>query len=221
MDLEGVGVVDAVVPTVLDGSTTYATTVRTALAERRSALDDGLRQLAGRCDALSAIACALVESLHAGGKVLVAGNGGSAAEAQHFAAELVGRFKCERRPYAALALTVDSSVLTAVGNDYGFADVFARQVLAVGQPSDLLLAYSTSGNSENLLRAAVAARRCGMTVAAVTGDLPNPLERLADRALRVPSTDTPVIQELQMVTTHVLCEIAERELMRFEREVDA
>jgi D-sedoheptulose 7-phosphate isomerase len=221
MDLEGVGVVDAVVPMVLDGSTTYATTVRTALAERRFALDDGLRQLAARCDALSSIACAMVESLHAGGKVLVAGNGGSAAEAQHFAAELVGRFKCERRPYAALALTVDSAVLTAVGNDYGFADVFARQVLAFGRPGDLLLAYSTSGNSENLLRAAVAARRCGMTVAAVTGDLPNPLERLADRALRVPSTDTPVIQELQMVTTHVLCEIAERELMRFEREVDA
>ncbi len=180
MDLEGVGVVDSVVPTVMDGSSTYALTVRTALAKRRSALDAGLRQLAGRGDALSAIACALVESLHAGGKVLVAGNGGSAAEAQHFAAELVGRFKCDRRPYAALALTVDSSVLTAVGNDYGFADVFARQVLAFGRPGDLLLAYSTSGNSENLLRAAVAARRCGMTVAAVTGDLPNPLERLAD-----------------------------------------
>ena len=221
MDLESVGVVDSIGPSVLDGSSTYARTVRATLIERRSALDDGLRQLAGRCDALSSIARVLVESLHAGGKVLVAGNGGSAAEAQHFAAELVGRFKCERRPYAALALTVDSSILTAVGNDYGFADVFARQVLAFGRPGDLLLVYSTSGHSENLLRAAVAAKRCGMTVAAVTGDHPNPLERLADRALRVPSTDTPVIQELQMVTTHVLCEIAERELMRFDREVDA
>jgi D-sedoheptulose 7-phosphate isomerase len=195
-------------------------TVQAALIERRAALDDGLSRLASRSDALSAIAGRLVDSLQSGGKVLVAGNGGSAAEAQHFAAELVGRFKCERRPYAALALTVDSSILTAVGNDYGFADVFSRQVLAFGQPGDLLLAYSTSGRSENLLRAATAARRCRMSVAVVTGDMPNPLEQLADYALRVPATETPVIQELQMVTTHMLCEIAERELMRLDEAVD-
>lgn len=219
MDMDGVGVAESVLIRPPDGSADYTMMIQAALIERRAALDDGLRRFAGRSEALSSIADALIASLRTGGKVLLAGNGGSAAEAQHFAAELVGRFKRERRPYAALALTVDSSILTAIGNDYGFADVFARQVLAFGQPGDLLLVYSTSGSSENLLRAAAAGRRCGMTVAAVTGDRPNPLEQLADHALRVPSTDTPVIQELQMVVTHILCELVERELMRFDRAV--
>ncbi len=145
-------------------------------------------------------------------KVLVAGNGGSAAEAQHFAAELVGRFKRERAPYAVLSLTTDTSILTAVANDYGYADVFARQVLAFGQSGDLLIAFSTSGESENLLRAAVAGHQSRMTVIAITGDRPNRLDRLADVTVRVPVVDTAVAQELHMIVTHILCDIAESEL---------
>jgi phosphoheptose isomerase len=199
---------------------TYQSTIATALAERWRELDAGMRLFAGRGQDLAAIAGALVATLSSGGKALVAGNGGSAAEAQHFASELVGRFRRERRPYPALALTVDSSILTAIGNDYGFADIFARQVQAFGRPGDLLLLYSTSGRSENLLRAAVAGRGCGMAVAAITGDRTCPLEQLADHTLRVPATDTAFIQELQMMVTHILCEIAERELERLDqREV--
>jgi D-sedoheptulose 7-phosphate isomerase len=144
--------------------------------------------------------------------VLVAGNGGSAAEAQHFAAELVGRFKRERAPYAVLSLTTDTALLTAVANDYGYTDVFARQVRALGQPGDLLVAFSTSGESENLVRAATAARRHGMAVAAVTGGRPSRLERLADVTVRVPVVDTAVAQELHMAVTHILCDIVESEL---------
>src|SRR5947209_20629823 len=120
------------------------------------ALDIALSQLTTRATTLLEVATRLVETLHRGRKVLVAGNGGSAAEAQHFATELVGRFKRERAPYAVLSLATDTSILTAVANDYGYQNVFARQVLALGQPGDLLIAFSTSGESENLICAATA-----------------------------------------------------------------
>ena len=145
--------------------------------------------------------------------MLVAGNGGSAAEAQHFAAELVGRFKRERSPYAVLSLTTDTSILTAIANDYGYQDIFARQVLALGQPGDMLIVFSTSGESENLLHAAAAARRCHMTIIAITGDKPNSLECLVDVAMHVPTVDTAITQELHMMVTHILCDIVESELM--------
>jgi len=182
-------------------------------------LDVALTQLTTRAMSLSEVAALLVETLRTGHKVLVAGNGGSAAEAQHFAAELVGRFKRDRAPYAVLSLTTDTSILTAVANDYGYQDVFARQVLAFGQPGDLFIAFSTSGESENMVRAATAAQKCLMTVIAVTGERPNRLGRLADVTVRVPVADTALVQELHMIVTHILCDIAETELAVCEGDV--
>src|SRR6266699_6414195 len=193
-------------------SLNYFDTIENALTWHRKMLDVALAQSMRRVPIFADVTARLIETLRSGHKVLVAGNGGSAAEAQHFAAELVGRFKRERSPYAVLALTTDTSILTAVANDYGYQDVFARQVLALGQPGDLLIAFSTSGESENLVRAAVAAQRCLMTVIAVTGDRPNRLERMADPAIRVPGVDTAIIQELHMVVTHILCDLVESEL---------
>jgi D-sedoheptulose 7-phosphate isomerase len=190
----------------------HALATRKALERRRDAFDAALHVFEGRAEGLANIADALVDTLRGDGKVLVAGNGGSAAEAQHFAGELVGRFLIERRPFAAIALTTDSAILTAVGNDYGFADVFARQVAGLGRKGDLLMLYSTSGESENLIRAARAARFQHMSVAAVTGDSDSRLAREADLVLRVPATETPLIQELQMIVTHILCGIIEHNL---------
>lgn len=199
-------------PMALGGA--YTVTVLDALANRRRALDTGLAEMAVRAGALAEVAARLVEALRAGHKVLVAGNGGSAAEAQHFAAELVGRFKRERAPYPVMSLTTDTSILTAVANDYGYADVFARQVSAFGQPGDLFVAFSTSGESENLVRACAAARQRGLCAVAVTGDRHGRLERAADLTLRMPLLETELIQELHMAVTHILCDIAERELMQ-------
>jgi len=194
----------------------YQGLVEDVLALRRRVLDDALLQFAARAQALAQIAKLLVGTLRAGHKVLVAGNGGSAAEAQHFAAELVGRFKRERLPYAVLSLTTDTSILTAVANDYGYAEVFARQVRGFGQPGDLLLLFSTSGESENLVRAALEAQQCLMSVAAITGDRSSRLEQIADITLRVPVVDTAIAQELHMMATHILCDITETELAQWE-----
>ena len=183
-----------------------------ALDCRKATFDTALAQLMARTDALNETAARLVETLRSGHKVLVAGNGGSAAEAQHFAAELVGRFKRERAPYAVLSLTTDTSILTAVANDYGYQDVFARQVHALGQPGDLFIAFSTSGESENLLRAAIVGRQRQVTIVAITGDHPSRLQALADLIIRVPVVDTAIVQEMHMVVTHILCDIVEADL---------
>src|SRR5438067_1986293 len=154
---ERVTLISAHQPVTYDASyLAYHNTIVSTLAYRRVMLDTALAQLMTRAMALVEVARLLVETLRTGHKVLVAGNGGSAAEAQHFAAELVGRFKRERAPYAVLSLTTDTSIITALANDYGYHDVFARQVLALGQPGDMLIVFSTSGESENLLRAAQA-----------------------------------------------------------------
>ncbi|HEX6484363.1 MAG TPA: SIS domain-containing protein [Ktedonobacteraceae bacterium] len=195
----------------------YYDGVVSLLACRRVILDDALAQFVTRAEALAEIATRLVETLRTGHKVLVAGNGGSAAEAQHFAAELVGRFKRERIAYAVHALTTDTSILTAVANDYGYAEVFARQVQGLGQPGDLLLLFSTSGESENLIRAALMAQQCLVAVAAITGDHASSLEYNADMTVRVPAVDTAVVQELHMMVTHILCDIAESELAKYDR----
>ena len=196
----------------------YDAAIAATLAKRRALLDHCLARLTTRSGVLAQAAARLVETLRAGHKVLVAGNGGSAAEAQHFAAELVGRFKRERSPYAVLSLTADTAILTAVANDYGYHDVFARQVRAHGQPGDLLIAFSTSGESENVVHAAAAARERHMTVVAVTGEHASALARLADVALRMPCGDTAIVQELHMIVTHLLCDIAESELMAHESD---
>ena len=190
----------------------YRDAVAAALAGRRATLDAALAQLAARCGTLAEVAARLVETLRAGRKVLVAGNGGSAAEAQHFAAELVGRFRRERAPHAVLSLTTDTSILTAIANDYAYEDVFGRQVFALGRPGDLLLAFSTSGESENLLRAAMAARQRQLVVVALTGARPSRLERLADVTVRVPVADPAEAQELHKIITHILCDLVESEL---------
>ncbi|MFC7532883.1 SIS domain-containing protein [Actinoplanes sp. GCM10030250] len=157
----------------------------------------------------------LARHLGRGGRLLVAGNGGSAAEAQHLAAELVGRLRDERMPLSAIALTPDSSAVTAISNDYGFDEVFARQVRAHGRPGDVLLLLSTSGRSLNLVRAAEAARELGLHTWAMVGEAPNPLAEACDQALRCPSPDSQVVQELHLVSVHVMCTYLDRYLLPF------
>ncbi len=151
----------------------------------------------------------MVESLMATGKILACGNGGSAADAQHFAAELVGRYERERPELAAIALTVDSSILTAIANDYSFDQVFAKQVRALGQPNDVLLAISTSGNSANVIEAVHAAHEREMRVVALTGRGGGRIaELLTDRDIHicVPAERTARIQEVHLLTLHCLCD---------------
>jgi len=160
----------------------------------------------------------LAERLEAGGRLLVAGNGGSAAEAQHLAAEFVGRFHTERRPYAAMALNCDSSAITAIGNDYGFQEVFARQVRAHARPGDILLLLSTSGASANLIEAARAAAESRAVSWAITGPLPNPLSRVCDDTIALPGSAANV-QEAELVAVHALC-VAFDALVGADEEVE-
>ncbi|TDB77650.1 SIS domain-containing protein [Micromonospora sp. KC723] len=154
----------------------------------------------------------LARTLANGGRLLVAGNGGSAAEAQHLTAELVGKLRDDRQPLSAIALHAETSAVTAIGNDYGYDEVFARQVRAHGRKNDILLLMSTSGASTNLLRAVDAARQTGLRCWAFTGPTPNPLAEACHDVLSVASPDSQVVQELHLVSTHVLCEYVEREL---------
>ncbi len=151
----------------------------------------------------------MYQSVNSGGKILACGNGGSAADAQHFAAELVGRFERERRELGAIALTTDSSILTAIGNDYGYDEVFSKQVRALGKPEDILLAISTSGNSKNVLFAIEAAKKIGMEIIALTGRGGGKMNELLgqqDIHLCVPSERTARIQETHLLLLHCLCD---------------
>jgi D-sedoheptulose 7-phosphate isomerase len=148
--------------------------------------------------------------LLAGHKVLAFGNGGSAADAQHFATELAGRYRRERRALPALALTTDTSMLTAVGNDYGFERVFARQVEALARPEDVVLGISTSGHSKNVLAGLQKAHEIGAATVALVGANTSEVTPLADYVIAVPSTDTPRIQEAHAVIIHILCDIVEQ-----------
>jgi D-sedoheptulose 7-phosphate isomerase len=147
----------------------------------------------------------LARILGDGGRLLVAGNGGSAAGAQHLTAELVGKLREERAPLSAIALHADSSSTSAIGNDYGFTEVYARQVRAHGRPGDVLLLMSTSGRSPNLLAAAAAGTEAGLHTWAFTGPAPNPLAARCAEDLAVPSWEPQVVQELHLVAAHVLC----------------
>ncbi len=165
--------------------------------------------------AIIALAGAMVKTIRCGGKILLFGNGGSAADAQHLAAEFVNRFLINRRPMAALALTTDSSILTAVGNDFSFDEIFVKQVQALGKPEDLALGISTSGGSVNVHKALEVAREIGMVTAALTGGLAGDgglVGRAADFVLNVPSDKTPHIQEAHIWAEHLLCELVEREI---------
>jgi len=155
---------------------------------------------------------AVVASLRAGGKVLLCGNGGSAADAQHLAAELAGRLRMERDGLPALALTVNSSVLTAVSNDYGYASVFARQVEALGREADVLVGISTSGSSENVVEALRTARAAGMVTIGLLGSGGGSMEEYCDHVIRAPSDDTQRIQEVHIAVGHAICEQIEHEL---------
>ncbi len=148
-------------------------------------------------------------ALRRGGKILLFGNGGSAADAQHLAAEFVGRFAREREPMPAIALTTNTSILTALGNDYGFEQIFVRQILALGGPADVAIAISTSGRSPNVLQGVRAAHRRGMATIGFTGGGGGRLARLVDIALVVPCANVARIQECHITLGHILCEISE------------
>jgi len=146
-----------------------------------------------------------VESYRKGGKLLIAGNGGSAADAQHFAGELVSRFEFDRAPLSAIALTTDTSILTAIGNDYGYRDVFSRQIMAHGRNGDIFVAISTSGNSGNILDAIVTARKAGMIIVGLSGQTGGEMKALCDYCICAPSASTPRIQECHLVIEHTIC----------------
>jgi D-sedoheptulose 7-phosphate isomerase len=169
----------------------------------------GLPSLAS---AVSSAIDIIVGSLAAGGQLLVAGNGGSAADAQHITAELTGRFLRERQPLRALALHGNTSALTAIGNDYGYERVFARELAAHARPGDVLLAISTSGNSANILRAIEAARQCKVAVIGLTGESGGQMRSVCDLCLCVPSKSTARIQEMHITIGHAICELLEERL---------
>lgn len=161
---------------------------------------------------IESAAQAMIAAFRGDGKVLFCGNGGSAADAQHLAAELSGRFYTDRPPLFAEALHVNSSFVTAVANDYGYDDVFARMVEAAGRPGDVLAAFSTSGNSPNILKAIEKGKSRGMTIVGFTGATGGKMAGQCDILLNVPSTDTPRIQESHILIGHIVCEIVEREM---------
>ena len=161
---------------------------------------------------LGKIAAAMTAALKGGGKILLCGNGGSAADAQHIAGELLSRYEFDRAPLAAVALTTDTSVLTAIGNDYGYEQVFERQVLGLGRKGDVLLALSTSGRSPNILRALDAAKKGGLVTIGFTGTKGGDMAARCDFILRAPSDKTPVIQQIHISAAHVICGLIERSI---------
>ena len=167
------------------------------------------RVAAEQGEAVVAAAQKIAAVFKAGGKLLIFGNGGSAADAQHLAAEFVNRFQVERPPLAALALTTDTSILTAVANDYDFLQVFAKQVWALGRPGDLAWGISTSGNSPNVVAGLKAARELGLATLALSGRDGGPVAAQADVALVVPSRNTPRIQEVHITVGHILCDLVD------------
>lgn len=163
---------------------------------------------------LEQAAAACIKSLREGGKILLAGNGGSAADAQHIAGELISRFAFDRPGLPAIALTTDTSILTAIGNDYGYEKLFARQVQAHGQKGDVFIGYSTSGKSPNVLLAFEEARARGLVCIGLTGNRGGPMQALCKHLLEVPSADTPKIQEGHLVLGHILCGLVENAIFK-------
>jgi D-sedoheptulose 7-phosphate isomerase len=165
---------------------------------------------------IHSIADRIATTMREGGKVLAAGNGGSAADAQHFAAEIVNRFLMERRPLPAIALTTDTSILTSISNDYSFEQIFSRQVEALGREGDVFMAISTSGTSPNILKALERANAQSMVTIGVTGENSSRMVPLCDICLSVPDTNTPRIQEAHSFAFHLICEILEIQLFSHE-----
>lgn len=168
--------------------------------------------LKANAEAIVEVATLCTQVLQVGGKVMFCGNGGSAADSQHLAAELVGRYKLNRPALNSIALTVDTSILTAVGNDYGYETIFERQVEGLGKAGDVLIGLSTSGNSPNVIRAFIKARSMGIHTVAFTGSCGGTMGGLADIALEAPSSTTNHIQEMHITMGHLLCEIIEKNI---------
>ncbi len=163
---------------------------------------------------LIAIIKLIADSLENGNKVLLFGNGGSAAEAQHLAAEFVNRFLMERPPLPAIALSTDSSILTSIGNDYSFSEIFSKQIVALGKERDIAIGISTSGNSANVIKAIEVAKEMGIETIALTGNDGGDLAKVANYSLIVPSNSTPCIQEVHMAVGHILCEMVEAQIFK-------
>ena len=179
--------------------------LRSALAEHQTVI----ARLEALLPQIAAVADLMRDCLNRGNKLLFMGNGGSAADSQHIAAEIVGRYKRERRGLPAIALTTDTSILTSVGNDYGFDFIFSRQVEALCVPGDVVFGISTSGNSANVVRAIEAAKQIGAITVAMSGGSGGKLAALCDHNLVMPSNETPRIQEAHIFIGHMLCELAE------------
>lgn len=173
---------------------------------------DVMQALAAMEGQIKAVGDQWIKALRSGGKVLLMGNGGSAADAQHIAAELVGRYLTERRGLPGIALTTDTSILTAVGNDYGYNAVFSRQVEALAQPKDVVVGYSTSGNSANVIAAFEVAKAKGCYCIAMTGASGGKMKDVVDACIRVPSDFTPRIQEAHAFIGHMLCDFVDQAL---------
>lgn len=189
--------------------TDYSQTVISRLEETAR----NYQTLTAQASAISRIGLTIVERMRDGGLTMFCGNGGSAADAQHLAAELQGRFLHDRRPMSSVALTTNTSTLTAIGNDYGYDQVFDRQVIGLGRPSDVLVGLSTSGNSRNVIRAIEAAKDMGIYTLGLTGSGGGAMAEICDDCIRVPSDHTARIQEMHIAVGHMLCEIIEAELM--------
>lgn len=186
---------------------TIRTTFQASIDTKQALIDDTTR-----LEVLLEVARLALSTIKAGKKIMLCGNGGSAADSQHIAAEFIGRFEKERKSMAAIALTTDTSALTAIGNDYGYEEVFSRQVEGLGQSGDLLIGISTSGNSKNVIKALEVAKKKGVSTVALVGDRPNGvMQTIADHVLVAPSANTARIQECHILMMHTICQLVESE----------
>ena len=203
------GYLNKIIPPVADGSPEGGDLIARSLRQHSAVFEELHERLRPEIEGCARL---IIDTVNRGRKVLICGNGGSAADAQHIAAEFVGRYEAERRGLPAIALTTDTSALTALSNDYGFERVFARQVEALANEGDVLIAISTSGDSPNVIAATMAARSAGCKVIAMTGQKGTKLASLSDMCIKVPSTRTARIQEAHITIAHIWCELLDAEL---------
>lgn len=185
------------------------------IKERIKATIENLNKLLGSEQHIKLISDAadlIVHAIKYGNKLMICGNGGSAADAQHIAGEFLCRFYRDRAPMPAIALSTDTSVLTSISNDYSYNDVFSRQVIALGKPSDILLGISTSGSSRNVVEAFKVAKEKGIKTILLTGEVEMDIAKISDIVIKTPSTDTPRIQEMHLIIEHIICEIVEKKV---------
>jgi len=190
------------------------------LAESVEVLQTFANGQAGR-SAIAEFSKVIADALSKGNKVMLAGNGGSAADAQHIAGEFISKLFFDRAPLPAIALTTDSSVLTAVGNDFGFEKVFERQILGLGRPGDVFLGISTSGKSPNILRALEAAKKCSVVTLGFAGSVSGPMDVLCTHILHAPSGKTALIQQIHIVAAHIICGLVEMRLFGTSKAPEA